>query len=303
MESQDRDLSMSRTSRIVGLRIVLFSFLAIARLNGETIRIAGSDYARDALVNESLTSGVIGSYTVEYQMSGSLIGLIKLREGYADVVFALQTVEGLPSLDGLTSIPLGFWGIYFAVQEENPLSEVSLSGVSEILRKSRDGLKSEWGALLPQEPKWVNRLIYPSFDVKKKDASFPLLLKEFFNNEIVENYESIGEKVENLYLATSSNLLVLSQLPEPGKGLRVLSLIQPEQSVGFPPTGESMHFGDYPLRSTLYLAVQDPKSERVRAFVRNFFESNSLELLGKNGLVRVSDNVQKQALLEFDLEF
>ena len=303
MESQDRDVSMSRILPIAGLRVVLFLLLTLCQLSGEVIRVSGSDYVGDALLGENLAVHQIGSFSVEYKMSGSLIGLIKLREGYADVVFALQGIDERPNLDGLTFIPLGFWGVYFAVQEENPLSEVSISGISEILRKARDGLKSEWGALLPNEPKWANRLVYPTFDVKRTEASFPILLKEFFDNEIPENYDSLGEEVENPYLATSSNLLVLSRIPEPGKGLRVLSLIQPEQTVGFPPSGESMFYGDYPLRSALYLVVQEPGSEKVRAFVREFFTNNRLELLEKSGLVRVSDSVQSQALLEFDLEF
>lgn len=271
-------------------------------LGGQIIRVAGSDFAGAALDSEGKNGETLGAYTVEYQMTGSLLGLIKLREGFADVALVLQAGD-YPSLEGLTSVPLGFWGVYIVVQEENPLSEVSIEGLAGIVRKTRDGLKSEWGTLLPNQPQWANRLIFVNFIMKKTDPSFPVLLDRFFDNKIPPNFSALGERIENPYLAGASNLLILSRIPESGKGLRVLSIIPEGQTVGFPPSKESMHFGDYPLRTSLFLVARNPRSPKVRTYVRDFFESNRLNLLSQTGLVEAPESVQKQALLEFDLEF
>ena len=81
------------------------------------------------------------------------------------------------------------------------------------------------------------------------------------------------------------------------------ALIESGQSIGYPPSAESLYFGDYPLRLSLYLLVRDVTDPKVRVFLQAFFESNQLELLENSGLVSAPENVQKQALLEFDLEF
>ncbi|MCZ6674415.1 MAG: hypothetical protein O7C75_15910 [Verrucomicrobia bacterium] len=277
--------------------------MANTTLLGESIRVVGSNFAGAALKLNAESSSIAGSYDVEYLMSGSVLGLIKLKEDFADVAFVLQTSDNHPSLEGLTSIPLGFWGIYFAVADGNPSSEVRMTDLFEILRKTRDGLKSEWGPLLPGEPKWTNRLIFVTFDLKESDPSYSIFLDRFFDKVNPDNFSSMGEKIENPYLSGVSNLLVMSRLPKTGSGLRVLSLIQEGQSVGFPPSPESMFFADYPLHTRLLLVVRDPKDTKVRAFVRDFFEKNRLELLLQAGLVSAPENVQKQTLLEFDLDF
>lgn len=113
----------------------------------------------------------------------------------------------------------------------------------------------------------------------------------------------MGDQLENPYLAGASNLVVMSHLLESGRGLRALSLIDDDQNVGFSPSGENLFFGDYSLKTTLYLVFRDSSDPKVRAFVRDFFEKNRLDSLRVAGLVEVPQNIQKQALLEFDLDF
>jgi len=278
-------------------------FLATPSMSGETIRVVGSDFAGAVLKFSTDREDSLGSDKVSYQMTGSYIGLLKLRDNFADVAFVLQTSDGHPGIEELTTIPIGFWGIYFAVEESNPLNEVGVDVLTEVFRKTRGGLKSEWGTLLPDSPKWGNRLVFVTFDVESSDPSFPVLLNQFFDNEVPHNFSSMGERIENPYLAGASNLLVMARMPRPGKGLRALSLVQSGQSVGFPPSAESMFFGDYPLRMSLSIVVRDPKDSKVRAFIRDLFATNWLKLLEDSGLVFVPKNVQLQALLEFDLNF
>ena len=57
------------------------------------------------------------------------------------------------------------------------------------------------------------------------------------------------------------------------------------------------------MKTTLYLVFRDSSDPKVRAFVRDFFEKNRLDSLRVAGLVEVPQNIQKQALLEFDLDF
>lgn len=270
---------------------------------GETVRIAGSDFAGKVLGYHSKQEKQIGDYTADYQMTGSYLGLLKLKNGFADIAFILQSSKGQPDLSEFTTVPLGFWGVYFAVEASNPLNEARETDLTAILQKTRDGLKSEWGSLLPTEPKWSNRLIFVTLDVAKSDPSFPVLLERFFENQAPDNYASLGERLENPGLAGPSNLLVLSKLPEPGSRLRTLSIIQEGQTVGFPPSSESMLYGDYSFSIALHLVVRDPNSPKVRTFLSNFFKGDSVKLLEKSGLVSVPNNVRRAALLEFDLNF
>ncbi|MDA0346120.1 MAG: hypothetical protein O3C43_00265 [Verrucomicrobia bacterium] len=283
--------------------VFLTGCLGVISLNANPVRIVGSNFAGNAMGEAPNSEEKMGTHSFHYHMTGSLIGLIKLQENFADVAFVLQTAEGYPAMEGLTTIPLGFWGVYFAVQEENPLNEVPTSKLSDILQRTKDGLKSEWGSLLPEHPKWANRLIFVSFDIRGTDPSYPILLNRFFENENPQNFSSLGDQLDNPYLAGASNLVVMSRLPEPGRGLRALSLIEDNQNVGFPPSGENLFFGDYSLKTTLYLVVRDSSDPGVRAFVRDFFEKNRVNSLRIAGLIDVPQNIQKQVLLEFDLDF
>lgn len=281
--------------------LLLCGWIGISSLRSETIRVVGSDSVGRIL---NLESGeVVESLTVSYQMSGSLGGLIKLREGYADVAFVLQTSEGYPTMEGLTAIPLGYWSLLVAVHEDNPLIEVSMKDMQLLFEKTNDGLKTEWGALLPDEPKWSNRLIFFTVDVETNDPSYPLFVEEFFGGVRPQKLSSFGDKLDNPYLAGPSNLLIMSRLPELGKGLRTVALIEDGKEFGYPPTSENLHFGDYPLRTSLYMVVSDENSEGVRTYIRSFFSSGRLNSLYASGLIPVPEKVQNQALLEFDLEF
>ncbi len=280
--------------------VTLYLVLGIAE--AQTIKVAGSNFVGSALQLHRRGDQNIGDYSIHYQMSGSLLGRIKLKEGLVDVAFVLQRPDEPQSLEGLHTIPLGFWGIYFAVQNGNPMTEVKETDISEVMRKTKDGLKSEWGSLLSNAPKWTNRVIFVSFDILAPDPSFPILVNQFFDNEIPENFHSMGERIEDPYLASSGNLLIMSKLPDSARGLRSLSWIKTGDSVGYPPSPESMFYGDYPLRLPLYLAVADKADPKVKAYLRDFFNSDQLEILKNSGFVPVPENLQKQALLEFDLE-
>jgi ABC-type phosphate transport system substrate-binding protein len=275
--------------------------LVLRSADVQTIKVAGSNFVGSALQLEG-NGERIGNYGVHYQMSGSLLGALKLKEGLADVAFVLQRPDELQTLEGLQVIPLGFWGIYFAVQEDNPMTELKETEITEVLRKTKDGLKSEWGSLISNEPKWTNRLIFVSFDVEETDPSFPILANQFFDNEIPENYGTMGERIEDPYLASSANLLIMSQLPDSSRGLRSLSWIKTDESVGYPPSPESLFYGDYPLRLPLYLVVADKTDPKVLAYLKAFLDSDQQEILKDSGFVPIPENLQKQALLEFDLE-
>jgi ABC-type phosphate transport system substrate-binding protein len=290
--------------RVFYLWLVFLQLLGMGNcLLADTIHVAGSDFAGEAMGLKPGAEQKTGDNLIVYNLTGSYIGLLKVKDGFADVAFVLQAAGGQPALDELAAVPIGFWGIYFAVEESNPLNEVSMDSLTDVLRKTKDGLKSEWGTLIPHEPKWTNRIVFVSFDVKQNDPSFPVLLNGFFNNEVPQHFSSMGEKMENPYLAGASHLMVMSRLPQPGKGLRSLAIIPDGQSVGFPPSAESMFYGDYPLRTMLYVVVRDSKDPKVRAFLTDLFSGNRLKLLEKSGLIPVPNNVRKQALLGFDLDF
>jgi len=51
-------------------------------------------------------------------MAEGLSALLKMKEGLTDLAFVIQITEGHPGLNGLITIPLGFWRLYFEVPEK-----------------------------------------------------------------------------------------------------------------------------------------------------------------------------------------
>ena len=281
--------------------LVLSWFVSVGSLGAEALRVVGSDSVGRMLNLES--EEMVDSLAVENRTTGSLAGLLKVQEGNADLAFVIQTNDGYPDLKELDVIPLGFWSVCVVVHEDNPLAEVSLVKLQELVLKAKDGLRSEWGMLVPKEPRWSNRVIFVTVDVRPEDPSYPLFVDSFLEGVEIRNQSSIGEKLENPYLAGSSNLLFMAHMPEPGKRLKTVSLIEDGSEIGYPPTPENLYFADYPLRMSLYLVSRDMNAERIRYYIQFFFESGRLNSLIRSGLIPVPNNVQKEALLEFDLDF
>tara|TARA_Y100000385_G_C12953751_1_gene576648 strand:+ start:382 stop:627 length:246 start_codon:yes stop_codon:yes gene_type:complete len=69
---------------------VLALSLVLRSAEAQSIQVAGSNFVVSALQVQSSGEQKIGNYNVHYQMSGSLLGALKLKEGLVDVAFVLQ---------------------------------------------------------------------------------------------------------------------------------------------------------------------------------------------------------------------
>ena len=78
-------------SRKIVCKVLVLLFFYVCNCSGaETIRVVGSDNAGIALGIDGAAVGKIATYEVNYKMTGSRIGLLKLRQGFADIAFVLQ---------------------------------------------------------------------------------------------------------------------------------------------------------------------------------------------------------------------
>ena len=263
------------------------------------LRVVGSHYLEE-IFHANLSNE---DNSIHYQMTSSLLGLLKIREGLADVAFVLQSPEEQPLPPGSANVALGYWGIFFSVHRDNPTTEIPLAGLSELLRKTRLGLRLKWGIFLPHEPDWANRPVKVTFGLSDNNPSYPILRSWFFQDEKVDGIHFLADHAAQPHVVEPYTLLVSSRLPEAQGDLRPLSLVQPGDSVGFPPSPENLFFGDYPLRCSLNLIVRDMEDPRSIQFLTLFFQSEIPKMLAHSGFVAVPDNAQNQALLKFDLEF
>jgi len=116
--------------------------------------------------------------------------------------------------------------------------------------------------LLEDFPLWINRHGFVIFDSEENSPPLRVLLHDFFDKNAPLSFSTIGEIIDNPYIAGHSSLLVLSHLPDPKKGLRLVSLIQ-EEDIGVQSSKENLYLGDYPLRMQLLLVVN--RSEGPKA--------------------------------------
>ncbi len=280
----------------------LLSFSGLQLLGNGELRIVGSDLVGDILADRLLEIEESVDFDIKLILSGSLLGKVKMHEGLADVALIVEQVDGVSAqVEGHVKIPIGFWGIYLGVSHDNPILKTNVSALRDVVEATYRGKSSSWQLIAGDDSYQHDRLVFLACNVEATDAAFPVFLKYFLGNKRHE-LKRLGGRIEDLNGLGDSVLVLLSYLPT-GNELKLLGVSANEESPGFPPSAENMYYGDYPLSTSFYLLLNKSADERARRFVQEFLDDKTLKLLDESGLIFASKNVQKQALLEVDLEF
>ena len=284
-------------------RLLIFSIVfgsALLPLGAE-IRISASDLLADSIRAPLQVDGGETAFDFEIESIGSLPGLDRLRADETDLaVIAVPDGHEVPREDFMV-YPFAYDAAIAVVNQSNPIDEVSMGRLGGIFGVNEEYNLNTWGDLGLSG--WGNRSIKPLVGRKAGSISF-----ELFRNAVLERgafKPSVSmvedDEVEQLVASDAVSIGILPALPENQK-LKILMISSDEESPAFSPSEANVHYDDYPIRLSFFLAFDPSDEARLKPTLRALLSDAVAEALREKGFFALPDTVRRKLLSDLETE-
>jgi ABC-type phosphate transport system substrate-binding protein len=222
------------------------------------------------------------------QFMGSVNALAMLRSGTAEVaIVAIPDGKALP--EQFECIPFAYEVASVVVNDTNPLRKISLHSLTSIYSRTNNSIE-KWGALGLTEG-WATRSISAHMPDNSSGITAHLFVSMTLVNTPVS--DSVGRfqtqtQVEAIASSQPSCLIIMRgvNVPPGARALEV-SRTSAQDDYAYPPTQDSIFFGDYPLRLPFYIVIPKDAPQATRATVAKLLGDDIAAALEKAGFVPV----------------
>lgn len=288
----------------MSLRLLpVFASLAALTLQAEEIRIAASDLLAEYI------APVIDAYSEEYEKDisvesiGTLPALERLRSNEVELAIIAVPVGQNAPRDEFRIYPFAYDVAVVVVNENNPITEISVPYLGGIYGSNEEYNFNSWGDLGVSG--WGGRNIKPMAAPLDDSISLELFRSSVLSQGALKpSLVTVkDDEVEGLIDNDSSAIAILSRLPE-SEDVRVLlvSETQGDNSPPYSPTPDNIHFGDYPIRLPFYVAYHARDEALVAPVLRVLLDDAIAESLNKNHFFALPQTVRRKLILDLDLE-
>lgn len=281
-------------------RILTLLLLLVSSLQAQEIRIAASDLLSDFIEKPLLDYGNDRAIEIDIDGIGSLPALDQLRANEIDLaVIAVPEGEEIPRQE-FSVYPFAYDVAVVAVNANNPINEISLPQLGGIFGNEEELNYNSWGDLGLSG--WGSRSIKPFSGTAENSIALELFKYSVFRRGTMKSSVAMvnASEVEGLLDSDSALIGVLSRIPT-SQSLKVLMLSPDSSSPAFGPTGDNVHFGDYPIRLPFYIVFKQSDQARLKPIVRLLLEDEVASELKNNHLMALPDTVRRKLLIDLDL--
>ena len=277
--------------------LVFLSMLCSLRAQ-ESIRVEGSDLL--AFMAEALPAqeGV----EIDWALEGSVLARESMRKGTPDVVI-LAVPEGREGhVMGYKSFPFCYLISAVVVHADNPIPDINLEQLGEILRK--DEKHMTWSTL-GLGGLWGSRNLKVSCVDGTQGMALEMVKFMALKDADVKSGVQLFDSAQGVIDSTRSDPNMLGIIPFniEDKGLKVLPVAggaSGEGEYAFGPTAENVNFGDYPLRLKFVVCVKDEKNVKNLKFIKELYSDVSAEVLVGQGVLPVLKRDRQRVILGLD---
>ena len=283
-------------------RLTFFFLTAavVAPASAEEIRIAASDLLADFISEPLQAYGK--EHSVEYSVAsiGSLPALDRLRSDEIDLaIIAVPENTEVPR-DEFQAYPFAYDVAVVAVNESNPIDEISMARLGGIFGADEELNYTSWGDMGLSG--WGNRSIKPVAGLA--DESISLELFKFSVLRGGQMKTTVAEvkdgEVEELLRSDAASIAILPRLPT-SKQVKALMISSEADGPAFGPTDDNVHYGDYPIRLAFYIVYNARDEARVQELHRVLMSDEIADALRKNYLYALPDTVRRKLTIDLDL--
>jgi ABC-type phosphate transport system substrate-binding protein len=283
-------------------RLPFFLLAAAVALpaSAEEIRIAASDLLADYIEEPLQAYGDEHSIEFKIDSIGSLPALDRLRADEIDLaIIAVPEDTDVPR-DEFRIYPFAYDIAVVAVNESNPINEISMSRLGGIFGSDEEFNYTSWGDLGLSG--WGNRSIKAL--AGQTDESISL---ELFKSSVLRGGQmktTVAEvkdsEIEGLLMFDAASIAILPRLPK-SKKVKALMISTESDGPAFGPTDDNVHYGDYPIRLAFYAVYNGRDEARVKEVLRALMSDEVANELRENYLVALPDTVRRKLTIDLDL--
>ncbi len=283
-------------------RLPLFLLTAVVAVpvSAAGIRIAASDLLADYIAEPLQAYGDEHSIEFNIDSIGSLPALDRLRADEIDMaIIAVPEDTDVPR-DEFRIYPFAYDVAVVAVNESNPINEISMSRLGGIFGSDEEFNYTSWGDLGLSG--WGNRSIKAL--AGQTDESISLELFKFSVLRGGQMKTTVAEvkdsEVEDLLTSDAASIAILPRLPKSPK-VKALMISTEADGPAFGPTDDNVHYGDYPIRLAFYVVYNGRDEARVKEVLRVLMSDEVADALRENYLFALPDTVRRKLTIDLDL--
>ena len=283
-------------------RLSFFFFAAAVAVpvSAEEIRISASDLLADFILEPLQAYGKEHSIDFQFDSIGSLPALDRLRSDEIDLAIIAVPENTDTPRDEFRIFPFAYDVAIVAVNDSNPIDEISMSKLGGIFGSDEELNYTAWGDLGLSG--WGNRSIKPL--AGQSDASISLELFKFSVLRGGQMKTTVAEvkdsEVEGLLVSDAASIAILPRLPT-NKKVKALMISSEADGPAFGPTDDNVHYGDYPIRLAFYVVYNQRGEERVKEVLRVLMSDEVSDSLRENHMFALPDTVRRKLTIDLDL--
>ena len=280
-----------------------FFFLAaavVAPVGAEEIRIAASDLLADFITEPLQAYGK--EHAIEFQVDsiGSLPALDRLRSDEIDLAIIAVPENAVVPRDEFRTFPFAYDVAVVAVNESNPIDEISMARLGGIFGSDEELNYTAWGDMGLSG--WGNRSIKPLAAQTEESISLELFKFSVLNGGQMKTTvaEVKDTEVEELLVSDAASIAIMPRLPK-NKKVKALMISGESDGPAFGPTDDNVHYGDYPIRLAFYIIYNARDEARVQELHRVLMSDEIADALRANYLFALPDTVRRKLTIDLDL--
>lgn len=281
--------------------IVSLMACASAAAWADEIRIAASDLLAECIQAPLEAYADENDKQLRVESIGSLPALDRLRSDEIDLaLIAVPAGEDVPR-EEFNIYPFAYDVAVIVVNGSNPLDEISLKQLGGIFGSDEEYNFNTWGDL--GLTGWGSRNIKLLAGATQESIAIELFRYSVFTGGSMKPAVAMvsASEVEELLATDAASIGILSKLPE-NRNIKVLMIASGEDAPAFGPTEDNIHYGDYPIRLSFYIAFNPRDKDKLKEIIRVLLEEEIAGSLAAQGFFSLPDTVRRQFLIDLDLQ-
>lgn len=261
------------------------------------VTLAGSDLLRPALEKPLAGTSVGAGRTLRLRLAGSRSGLDDLRAGRADLAVVVFAPDEPPPDKEFRLIPLAYQVAVFAVNDDNPVRQVSFAQLGGMYGEKESTSFRKWGGL-GAKGVWAEKSISLNIVEDPDSLSLDLFRHTVLNTPQLKTTILEQPSVEELLRKVRTDDTCIGLFPRrlaDAAGVHVLLIARDEKDVPFGPTPANIHTGDYPLRLPFFIAFNPLRAGELAPVAATLLSDDTAAALEKSGFVAVPANGRAEA--------
>jgi phosphate transport system substrate-binding protein len=288
-------MSFRHITTTLGLGLLLM----VAR--GEELRIAVSDLMADSLEASIADLAEQNSLEISFSKQGSLPALERLASDELDIA-VIVVPEGHAMPDSrYTVYPLAYDVAVLAVNEDNPIGEVSLPQLEGIFGSDgREDYQSWEGLGLSG---WTGRSIKTFASEIENSISNELFKFTILKSGGFKRSVSLVD-VASAERAISSDVTCIGLLSRKldSRRIKTLMVSTDNKTPAYGPSPDNVHYGDYPLRLPFYVVFETSNKTRIKPILGYLLSEGCSKLLQSKNFYALPDTVRSQYSFELNMQ-